>query len=203
MFCGSYTGGNRNFRHQSTYELTQFSISDQSSCGVAQGVGLFFKSSPWRYYLKGITSDFHTAENVTYIFYTKVSLLHDWLKEHIRHHAGYLQYFGKTIDRNQPVTTSGCRLPEHIEYGTFSLTIGKAYRVNTWVPSLTKITLSCAGREDEAPVIIRCSLGAWIPPIDKLDCKRPGKIKLWKVDGCLLWKINAMMLSIYTKNKNE
>lgn len=175
-FCGSYIGGKRNSTCWLFHELTIY-ISGKSDCGKTKGAGLFFKSSPWRYYLKGITSSFGATGSFIHVFYTKVPSYNEWMKRIIYERKNTFNYYDLTADKLESMRKTGCRLPEHIKYGRFRPVLGSTYMVNTWVPSSTRIVLSCDASEDETPIAIRCSLDKWVPSVDKLKCKKPGKIE--------------------------
>lgn len=137
-------------------------------------MGVYFKSSPWRYYLRGITSDIIPGSEVTHGLYTTVSLLLSWLKAEMMEHPYVSRSMYYTMDAHFSKSRTGCKLPDHIKYGRFKLVYGEAYRSGAWVSAGTRIVLVCAALGDETPITTRCNSGAWQPAIDKLECKRPG-----------------------------
>lgn len=164
-----------------TQELVHFHVIwwflDKSNCGKSIGTGVYFKSSPWRYYLRGITNTIVTRPEVTYIFYHSMSTALDWLSEQMILHPTYIAGFSGlfvTRDINFVKRKTGCILPENITYGKFKLSFGEAYRPGIWVSTGTRILLICFVASVETPSSTRCNLGQWQPPIDTLKCKRPG-----------------------------
>lgn len=133
---------------------------------------MFFKSNRRRYFLRGISLRIIPDLEVTYGVYTRVSLFLAWLRNEMLYHPNISNLFITQDVRNIEV---GCKLPMHIQYGRFKLVLGEAFRPGAWVPTGTRILLTCIADVDGTSISTHCNLDEWQPPIHQLECKRPGK----------------------------
>lgn len=109
-----------------------------------------------------------------FLLYSKIASYYDWLMDEMRKNPRIPTGF-ETPAWESPNGNAGCILPQNIEHGQFVLTTGNNYVEGKWVPPTTILLLTCGGTTNTSRFSFWCSKNVWIPSIDMVSCRPPGK----------------------------